>query len=495
MKTLPHDLYRAAQVRELDRLAIDLGGITGNALMERAGEAAYDLLRRRWPEARRVAIVCGVGNNGGDGFVMARLVRAAGLEVALYQVGEAARLRGAALDAARQAGLTAQPLTVGALRHCDVVVDALLGTGLRGEVRDEWRGAILAINDSGRPVLAVDLPSGLDADSGAPLGCAVRASATITFIGLKPGLLTGAGPACCGELYFADLDVPVQVYQRVPAAARRLELTQFATCLAPRPRDTHKGDCGHVLVIGGDHGYAGAARLAAEAAARTGAGLVSVATRAAHATSITAARPELMCHGVETAAQLEPLLRRATVVVIGPGLGQAAWGQQMLATVLQARHPLVVDADALNLLALEPLHRKDWVLTPHPGEAGRLLGETVAQVQQDRFAAAAGLQASFGGVVVLKGPGTLVLGDDGMAGICAGGNPGMASGGMGDVLSGIIGGLIAQGLALREAAGAAVCLHAAAADAAAHADGERGLLASDLFSHLRRLANPGRTQP
>jgi NAD(P)H-hydrate epimerase len=179
------------------------------------------------------------------------------------------------------------------------------------------------------------------------------------------------------------------------------------------------------------------------------------------------------------------------VIVVGPGLGQGTWGQQMLGRVLDARQPLVVDADALNLLALDPVRREDWVLTPHPGEAARLLGEDAAQVQQNRFAAAAGLQASFGGVMVLKGPGTLVLGDDGMPGVCSGGNPGMASGGMGDVLSGVIAGFIAQGWGLREAAAAGVCLHAAAADAAA-VEGERGLLASDLFPHLRRLANPSR---
>lgn len=490
MQTLPHDLYRAAQVRELDRLAIEQCGIAGGALMARAGRAAFELLRRRWPKALRIGVVCGIGNNGGDGFVVARLAREAGLEVALYQVGEAARLRGDALLAAQAAGIQAQPLAAGALRHCDVVVDALLGTGLCGEVREVWREAISAINDCGRPVLALDIPSGLDADTGAPQGRAVQAAATITFIGLKQGLLTGAGPALGGELYFTDLDIPAAVYGRVPAAARRLELAQFQPCLRPRPRDAHKGDCGHVLVVGGDNGYAGAARLAAEAAARSGAGLVSVATRTAHAAAITAMRPELMCHGVESAADLDPLLRRATVIVVGPGLGQGAWGQGLLGRLLQAPLPLVVDADALNLLGQDPLHRKDWVLTPHPGEAGRLLGEPAALVQQNRFAAAAGLQASFGGVVVLKGPGTLVLGDDGMPGICNGGNPGMASGGMGDVLSGIIGGLIAQGLDLREAAGAGVCLHAAAADAAAAAEGERGLLASDLFPWLRRLVNP-----
>jgi NAD(P)H-hydrate epimerase len=490
MQTLPHDLYRAAQVRELDRLAIEQCGIAGGMLMERAGAAAFALLRRCWPQVRRIGVVCGVGNNGGDGFVLARLAREAGLEVMLYQVGEAARLRGDALAASRAVGMAAQPLVAGALRHCDVVVDALLGTGLSGEVRDEWHRAIAAINDSGRPVLALDIPSGLDADSGVPQGCAVRAEATITFIGLKQGLLTGAGPALCGALHFADLAVPSEVYVRVAAAARRLDLAQFRSLLVPRARDAHKGDFGHVLVVGGECGYAGAVRLAAEAAARSGAGLVSVATRVAHAAAITAARPELMCHGVESAAELEPLLRRATVVVVGPGLGQGAWGQRMLGRLLQVRQPLVMDADALNLLALEPVRRDDWILTPHPGEAGRLLGEDATDVQRDRFAAAIGLQASYGGVVVLKGPGSLVLGDDGMPGICNGGNPGMASGGMGDVLSGILGALIAQGLSLRDAAGVGVCLHAAAADAAVQMAGERGLLASDLFPHLRQLINP-----
>ncbi len=490
MQTLPSDLYRAVQVRELDRLAIE-GGIPGAALMARAGGAAYALLRRRWPAARRVAVVCGTGNNGGDGFVLARLAREAGLEVALYQVGDPARLSGDALKMAQAVGLEAQLLAAGDLRHCEVVVDALLGIGLNGEVRDVWRQAIAAINESGRPVLALDVPSGLDADTGAVLGCAVRAAATVTFIGLKQGLLTGSGPALCGELYFDDLAVPAAIYQCVPAAARRLDLAAFAPALAPRARDAHKGDFGHVLVVGGEAGFSGAARLAAEAAARVGAGLVSVATRAAHAAVIAAARPELMCHGVETAVELEPLLRRADVIVVGPGLGQGTWGQHMLGRLLYARQPLVVDADALNLLAQDPVRRDDWVLTPHPGEAARLLGETTVQVQQNRFAAAAGVQASFGGVVVLKGPGTLVLGSDGMPGVCGGGNPGMASGGMGDVLSGVIAALIAQGSGLREAAAAAVCLHAAAADAAA-ADGERGLLASDLFPHLRRLANPSR---
>lgn len=490
MPNLPHNLYTAAQVRELDRIAIEQFGLGNGQLMARAGAAAFALLSQRWPLARRIAVVCGTGNNAGDGFVLARLAHEAGLAVDLFQVGDGERLRGDALAAAQQAGLNTQHLQPGDLRDCDVVVDALLGTGLQGEVQGVWRAAIEAINDSGLPVLALDLPSGLDADTGAVLGCAVAATATLSFIGLKQGLLTAAGAVQRGELYFVDLDVPAAVYDKVAVAARRLELGQMRYWLAPRPRDAHKGDCGHVLVVGGDDGYAGAVRLAAEASARVGAGLVSVATRAEHVAAVTAARPELMCQAVASAADLAPLLQRATVVVIGPGLGQGIWGQQLLSMVLQSSLPLVVDADALNLLAQEPHYRKDWVLTPHPGEAARLLGESTLQVQQNRFVAAAGLQASFGGVVVLKGPGTVILANDGMPAICMAGNPGMASGGMGDVLSGVIAALIAQGLSLREAAAAGVCLHAGAADLAVGEGGERGLLASDLFSHLRQLANP-----
>jgi NAD(P)H-hydrate epimerase len=258
--------------------------------------------------------------------------------------------------------------------------------------------------------------------------------------------------------------------------------------LPPRARASHKGDYGHVLVVGGDHGMAGAVRLAGEAAARTGSGLVSIATRAAHAAVIAAACPELLCHGVECARDLRVLLQRASVVAIGPGLGQSAWAHDMLAAVLQMRLPRVVDADALNLLAQEPMQCDHWVLTPHPGEAARLLGMTTKQVQADRLQAAQALQQRYGGVCVLKGAGTLVCTSESVA-ICEAGNPGMASGGMGDVLTGVIAGLLAQGLSLVDAACAGVYIHAKAGDRAAQ-EGERGLLASDVLPHLRKLVNP-----
>jgi NAD(P)H-hydrate epimerase len=289
---------------------------------------------------------------------------------------------------------------------------------------------------------------------------------------------------------FDDLDVPPGVFLSATPSATRLEVGLLSRLLPRRPRGAHKGRFGHVLVVGGDHGMTGAVRMAAEAAARSGAGLVSVATRPEHAAAIAAVRPELMCHGVDGAAQLHPLLERATVVAIGPGLGQSPWAQRLLGQVLDADLPLVVDADALNLLAREPHNRGRWVITPHPGEAARLLGTAAAAVQADRFAAVEALADAFGGVAVLKGAGTLIRARGQVTYVCDAGNPGMASGGMGDVLTGVIAGLAAQGLDLEDAARAGVYAHAAAADAAARSGGERGLLALDLLPELRRLLNP-----
>lgn len=494
MNAIPHGLFRAAQVRELDRQAMDTAAISGYLLMQRAGDAALAVLRGRWPDARRLVVICGAGNNAGDGYVLARLARQAGLQARVLAVADPDTLRGEALQAFqdwRSAGGDTGRFARASLQQADVVVDGLLGTGLTRPLDETWRAAVADVNAVTTPVLALDVPSGLSADTGAVLGNAVRADATVCFIGLKQGLYTGEGPEYSGRVYFDDLQVPPEIYLSVHPSATRMGPEVLPRLLPRRSRTAHKGHCGHVLVVGGDHGMAGAARLAGEAAARVGAGLVSVATRPEHTAAITAARPELMCHGVDDGRGLSTLLHRAGVVVLGPGLGQRPWAVEMLGAVLDSALPLVVDADALNLLARAPVRRGQWILTPHPGEAARLLGTDAATIQGDRFAAVEALTDAFDGTVVLKGAGSLVRSPGGVTHVCDAGNPGMASGGMGDALSGVLGGLLAQGLDLEDAARAGTYLHAAAADRAAAADGERGTLALDLMPQLRRLANPG----
>jgi NAD(P)H-hydrate epimerase len=493
---LPHALYRAEQVRALDLAAIHEHGIPGAELMERAGSAAYRLLRRRWPAARDVTVLCGVGNNGGDGLVVARLARADGLAVRVLQVGDPGSLKGDALamaDVWRAAGGGLEPYR-GLPERTDVIVDALLGTGLERDVEGPWAQAVDAANAHPAPVLAIDVPTGLHADTGRVLGTAVRAAATVSFIGLKQGMFTGSGPERCGAVHFDALQVPAVLYAREILSARRLDWGKQSEILGPRRRDAHKGDFGHVLVVGGAPGFSGAVRLAGEGALRAGAGLVTVATHPLHAPLTNVGRPELMARGVERAADLSPLLERATMVAVGPGLGRQDWGRGLLKAVLERDLPLVVDADALNLLADSAVHRDDWVLTPHPGEAARLLRCASAEIQADRFAAVRRLQERFGGVAVLKGAGTLIRGPSHRpTGVCSQGNPGMAAGGTGDVLTGVVAALLAQGLGIEEAAACGVCLHAAAGDAAA-SGGERGLLAGDLVAAIRPVLNGGGAQ-
>ncbi|GAB5445179.1 MAG: bifunctional ADP-dependent NAD(P)H-hydrate dehydratase/NAD(P)H-hydrate epimerase [Gymnodinialimonas sp.] len=460
--------------------------------MARAAETALRHLLQNWPQPQRLQVLCGTGNNGGDGYLIADLAQKRGIPVVVHQLGETARISGDALRARELAlanGVSVVPFGSQALSPEGVVVDAMLGTGLGGEVRGAYREAIAAVNTCGAPVLAVDIPSGLCADSGRVLGCAVRAELTVTFIGLKRGLFTASAPDYTGAVQFSDLEVPPEVYTALPVSCSRLELGPLLERLPARPASSHKGMYGTVLVVGGDYGMAGAAAMAAEAGLRCGAGLVHLATRPEHVAATVARTPEVMAHGVDSGAELEPLLASADVLVVGPGLGQSDWSRHLLKQACAARKPTVLDADALNLLvadeSLASDRRDNWILTPHPGEAARLLGCDTAAVQDDRFAAAAQLQQRYGGVAVLKGNGTLVAGDGEIA-LCDYGNPGMASGGMGDVLSGVLAALLAQSLLPLEAAALGVCLHGAAADIAAR-QGERGLVATDLMPHLRAL--------
>jgi hydroxyethylthiazole kinase-like uncharacterized protein yjeF len=490
-------LYTAAQTRELDRCAIEDYGVPGIILMSRAAQAAFDCLLGMWPEVEFIQVLCGTGNNGGDGYLIADMAHKRGIAVRVLQLGDAGKIGGVALTAREQTmanGVDVQTFSHHKL-EAGVIVDAMLGTGLGGDVRSEYVDAIDLINDSGLPVLAVDIPSGLCSDTGRVLGRAVQADVTVSFIGLKRGLFTLDAPDYTGAVHFTDLQVPTQVYSRVASSCARLELESMLARLPQRPASSHKGSYGSVLVIGGDKGMAGAVAMAAEAALRCGAGLVRVATRNEYVSAVVARRPEVMAHGVATIADLAPLIESSDVLVVGPGLGQSPWSEQMLWAALDCGKPVVLDADGLNLLALNGKtqvkigERDNWVLTPHPGEAGRLLGLSTSAVQSDRFAAAQQLQQRFGGVVLLKGNGSLIAGN-GQLLLSDYGNPGMASGGMGDVLSGVLGALLAQSeahdMTALECVALGVCLHGAAADMAA-SDGQRGLCATDLIPKMREL--------
>ncbi|HEV2321881.1 MAG TPA: NAD(P)H-hydrate dehydratase [Gammaproteobacteria bacterium] len=491
MPALPEALFTAAQVRDLDRAAIEGAGIPALELMQRAGLGAWRILANQWPGAERVLVLCGAGNNAGDGYVLAAEARVQGRRVTLLTLADpiklpatAAEMRGRYLKAGG-----VETRFNGKLPLADVIVDALLGTGLDRPLQGEWLRAVEAVNAASIPVLSLDIPTGLNADTGVEMTGAVRADVTVTFIGLKTGLFTGAGPECCGLLRFDDLEVPASVYtSTLPRALRLRSSGMREQHLPARRRDAHKGDFGHVLVVGGDHGMGGAARLAAEAALRSGAGLVSVATRREHVQALLAGLPEAMVRAVEAPEELPPLLARSSVVAIGPGLGQDVWGMALLEQILATSLPLVVDADALNLLAKSPWKRGNWILTPHPGEAARLLGSDTARLQGDRYAAAEDIARCFGAVTVLKGSGSLIAAPGETTSVCTAGNPGMAAPGMGDVLSGVIAALVAQGLGLPDAARMGVYVHASAGDLAAR-QGERGLMARDLMEPLRRLVN------
>ena len=324
------------------------------------------------------------------------------------------------------------------------------------------------------------------------MGIAVKADYTISFIGLKQGLFTGKARDYCGEIHYHALDIPARIYSSEILACRRIDWQKLKQLLVNRPRTAHKGDFGHVLVVGGNKGFSGAARLCAEAALRSGAGLVSVATHPFHAAMLNAGRPELMVHAVESSSDLHELMSRASVIVAGPGLGQDAWAIELLDTVLQSAKRTVLDADALNLLASGAVTLPDqgeYVVSPHPGEAARLMHSEVASIENDRFAAVTQLSQQLQVSVVLKGAGTLVATRSGKpVAVCSDGNPGMASGGMGDVLAGLLGTFLAQNDDIDEAVCLGVSLHAAAADVAARR-GETGLLASDLFEPIRGLVN------
>ena len=489
-------LYDTDAVRVLEARAIEQLGNDAFEAMRRAGRAAWRSALRHWPQAQRILVVCGPGNNGGDGYVVARHALDSGRDARVIRLaGHAPRSEQArrACDEFLSRGGRVEEYS-GALPQADLLVDALFGIGFAGVADAAAQALIDAVNLHPAPRLALDVPSGVDAARGGVPGGAVRATRTLEFIAPKAGLQTGAALNHVGEAEISGLELPRALYEGIAPHAELLLPDQLRSWLGPRRRDVHKGTFGRVLCIGGDHGGGGAIMLCADAALRSGAGLVETVTREAHVAAILARRPETMVRAVERADELAMSLDQSDVVAIGPGLGQALWGRVLLKAALASGKPAVIDADALNLLAARDADAAlaGAILTPHPGEAARLLSTTVAEVQADRFLAARVLAVNFDAVVVLKGAGTIIAAPGRTPRIIGAGNPGMAVGGMGDLLTGVIASMRAQGLDAFDAASCGALLHACAGDSAAHAGGERGLLPSDVLAHLRRFANPER---
>ena len=459
-------------------------------LMRRAGLSAWRELLACWPAARELLVVCGPGNNGGDGYLLGANALASGRPVQVIALAPpSSPLAARARERYESLGGGVASFDGAALPPADVIVDALFGIGLDRAPQGAAAELIDAINRHAAPVIALDVPSGLDASRGSAAGAVVRAARTIEFIGPKQGLRTGDALDACGALACADLGAAQwRDAQRVASYLASSE--HLANWLPPRLRNGHKGLHGRVLCIGGDTGMGGAVLLCAEAALRSGAGLVDVATRAAHVAALLARRPEAMARACECADDMHEALVAADCIAIGPGLGQGAWGEALLRRAIASGKPLVLDADALNLVAAHRLALPaEAVITPHPGEAARLLGTDTRQVQRDRFDAVCALVRQLGCAVVLKGAGTLVAAPGQEPVVIEAGNPGMGVGGMGDLLTGVIAALRAQGLGAFDAAVCGALLHSVAGDAAA-AEGERGLLPGDLLPWLRRHANP-----
>ena len=488
--TRPHSVFSSEQARQLDTIAIEHQGIKGYKLMCRAGEAAFRLITECYPSANRILILAGGGNNAGDGYVLARLLHNADFQCAVIPVIPPDRLKGDALQAYEE--YLSQGGELGKHDHqipaCDLLVDAIFGIGLDRPVKEPLSGVINQINQHPAPVLAIDIPSGLNADTGIPMNTAVCADTTLTFIGVKSGLLTGQAVDYAGQLFINDLQLDDQVFNQVSPLGRTLSDSMLGEYLPPRKASAHKNSFGHVLVIGGNVGFPNAATMAAMAAARSGAGLVSVITHPDSVCAIAASCTSLMVRGLRDPGDIGTLLKRADVIVLGPGLGKDAWARNFFARSIDLKKPMVVDADALNLLSHNPGQKDSWVLTPHPGEAARLLDCDKNEIENNRISSVRSLQEKYGGVVVLKGAGTLIQTPQHLS-FCAYGNVSLATGGTGDVLSGIIGGLIAQGLTPSQAASCGVIIHGQAAENMS-AHGTRGCLASDLLPEIYRLVNP-----
>lgn len=514
-------ILNAAQMREADRLTIEDIGIPSLVLMENAGRQVVAAIEAAFAErlSGRVAVLCGRGNNGGDGFVVARTLAQRGVEAAVFVIGSLSDVRGDArinLDILGRLGLTVVEigdeqqweLHFSEIAQCSLIVDAVFGTGLKSPLGGMMETVAADVNASGIPVVAVDLPSGLSADTAHVIGDCIDASMTVTLAAPKLPLVLPPGEGHAGDIVIADIGIPYEVLDRLEGPHMEL-LTpeQVRGLVEPRAADAHKGDFGRITVVAGSLGKTGAAHLAALAALRSGAGLVTVATPGSCVPVLAATAPEFMTEpiseeaGTIAAGAIEEVLRmRHDVIACGPGLGRTAGAREFVTALLdRASVPLVLDADALTALADDPgrlsgREDRDVIITPHPGEMARLVNSTIEEVQANRLTVATDFATSHHVYVVLKGHRTIIATPTGRAFINPTGNPGMATAGSGDVLTGMIAAWLGQLLDAEAACRLAVFLHGTAGDLAAAEGGEVAMIASDLLtqlgSALKRLMTP-----
>jgi NAD(P)H-hydrate epimerase len=484
-----YPVFSRQQIQDLESSAIEQHGFKSYDLMQRAGKAAFMFIREHYPNAKRIIVIAGGGNNAGDGYILARLLHNAEFECYTMPVVPITKLRGDAMRAQNDYAIhDGRDIDFSEnLPECDLIVDAIFGIGLTRPIENKFADAINAINRTPAPVLSLDIPSGLSADTGNPMGPTVYANSTLTFIGLKSGLITGESRNYCGKIDVATLDLPDEVINTAEKLGMSLSEGMPTRLLTARKQSGYKSLYGHVLVIGGNIGYPNAARLAGEAAARCGSGLVSVACHPDNVAAIAAGCGSLMVKAIHEPRDLGDLINKADVILMGPGLGQDKWAQKLFARAIETRKPLVIDADALRLLSNNPSKCDHWILTPHPGEAAQLLACNNDEIQLNRISSTLAIQEQYSGIAVLKGAGTLTCHDQHIS-FCTNGNVSLATAGSGDVLAGIIASLIGQGISLNDAADCGVVLHGLAAELISK-QGTRGILAQDLFPAIYKLIN------
>lgn len=494
MTSQTYNLYTAAQSQAIDRFAIEVCGIPSFLLMKRAAWFSCHAILEQFPGLKKMVIFCGTGNNGGDGLVLAQFAKLAGVQVEVYLFGKTESLtpdaNQALLEWQELGGTYAQLIPAEWINTLPagentVLIDALFGTGINRPISGNLAELFTHINQhTSLPVVALDIASGLDASTGNLFGCALKAELTLSFITDKIGFYTAYGQDYSGKILLNDLQLSQEAPQALssqPPIAKRHGFAYWKHQRPTRPANAHKGTTGTALLIGGNHGMNGAIQLAATAALDTGVGLLKVITPKTYHSALSGVHPEIMCFKKSASRKL---LANSSAIGIGPGLGQDKWAHSLFEQVMQTsnRPVTVLDADALNLLAQAPQKHDQWILTPHPGEAARLLGCDTQEIQANRIAAIQQLQKKYGGVVVLKGNGSLIF-DGKRLELCSAGNPGMAKGGMGDVLTGTICGFLAQGMPSFDAACLGVWLHATAADKLYAARSEFSFQTSEL-SHI-----------